>query len=98
MASAPWKPSRPVNTLASGPTSLPPRPIAWYTITGSETIPIPLLNLLKLVENIGSVGVYLTNHILYIIAEGERKFIPTFKEVLTNRKKDPLKCCHVYNF
>ena len=30
-------------------------------------------------------------HILYIIAEAERKWIPTFKEVFTNRKKDPLK-------
>ena len=30
-------------------------------------------------------------HILYIIAEAERKWMPTFKEELTNRKKDPLK-------
>ena len=37
-------------------------------------------------------------HILYIIAEAERKQVPTIKEVVTNRKKDPLKCCHVYNF
>ena len=29
--------------------------------------------------------------VLYIIAEAEGKWIPTFKEVLTNRKKDPLK-------
>ena len=26
---------------------------------------------------------------IYIIAKAERKWIPTFKEVLTNRKKDP---------
>ena len=37
-------------------------------------------------------------HILYIIAEAERKWIPTIKEVVTNSKKDPLKCCHVYSF
>ena len=37
-------------------------------------------------------------HILYIIAEAERKWIPKFKEMLTNRKKDCLKCCHVYSF
>ena len=30
-------------------------------------------------------------HILYIIAEAERKLVSTFKEVLTNRKKDSLK-------
>ena len=30
------------------------------------------------------------NHILYIIAEAERKWIPTIKEVVTNRKKRPL--------
>ena len=37
-------------------------------------------------------------HISYIIAEAERKLVPIFKEVLTNRKKDPLKCYHVYSF
>ena len=42
--------------------------------------------------------VFFLNHILYIIAEAERKLIPTIKEVVTNRKKDPLKCCHVYSF
>ena len=31
-----------------------------------------------------------SNHILYIIAEAERKWIPTIKEVVTNRKKRPL--------
>ena len=30
-------------------------------------------------------------HILYIIAEAERKLIPTIKEVVTNRKKDLFK-------
>ena len=34
-------------------------------------------------------------HILYIIAEAERKWVPIIKEVVTNRKKSPLKCCHV---
>ena len=28
---------------------------------------------------------------IYIIAETERKWIPTIKEVVTNRKKNPLK-------
>ena len=37
-------------------------------------------------------------HISYIIAEAERKLVPIFKEVLTNKKKDPLKCCRLYNF
>ena len=36
--------------------------------------------------------------ILYIIAEAERKWVPTIKEVVTNKKKDPLKCCHIYSF
>ena len=34
---------------------------------------------------------YIIYHILYIIAEAKRKWIPTIKEVVTNRKKDPLK-------
>ena len=34
-------------------------------------------------------------HILYIIAEDERKLIPTIKEVLTNRIIAYLKCRHV---
>ena len=42
--------------------------------------------------------VFFLNHILYIIAKVERKWIPTIKEVMTNGKKDPLKCCHVYSF
>ena len=37
-------------------------------------------------------------HISYIITEAERKLVPIFKEVLTNRKKDPLKCCSLYSF
>ena len=35
---------------------------------------------------------------IYKIAKAERKWIPTIKEVVTNRKKGPLKCCHVYSF
>ena len=34
-------------------------------------------------------------HILYIIAEAERKLIPTFKKVLTNRISAYLKFRHV---
>ena len=34
-------------------------------------------------------------HILYIIAEAERKLIPTIKEVLTNRISAYLKFRHV---
>ena len=45
------------------------------------------------------IYIYIKNiisyHILYIIAEAERKLIPTIKEVVTNKKKDPLKCCHM---
>ena len=36
-----------------------------------------------------------SNHILYIIAEAERKWIPTIKEVLTNRIIAYLKFRHV---
>ena len=32
---------------------------------------------------------------IYIIAETKRKWIPTIKEVVTNRKKDPFKNWHV---
>ena len=35
---------------------------------------------------------------IYIIAEDKRKLIPTYKEALTNKKKDSLKCYHVYRF
>ena len=34
-------------------------------------------------------------HILYIIAEAERNWVPTIKDVLTNRKNTYLKFCHV---
>ena len=34
---------------------------------------------------------YIIYHILYIIAEAKRKWIPTIKEVVTNRKKRPFK-------
>ena len=34
---------------------------------------------------------YIIYHILYIIAEAKRKWIPTIKEVVTNRKKDHFK-------
>ena len=34
-------------------------------------------------------------HILYIIAEAERKWVPTIKEVVTNRKNTYLKFRHV---
>ena len=37
-------------------------------------------------------------HILYIIAEAERKLVPTIKEVVTNRKKHLFKNWHVHNF
>ena len=34
-------------------------------------------------------------HILYIIAEAERNWVPTIKEVVTNRKNTYLKFRHV---
>ena len=55
------------------------------------------------VENCGSfkgfnfIYIYIY-HILYIIAEAERKWVPTIKEVVTNRKKDLFKNWHVHNF
>ena len=35
-------------------------------------------------------------YIFYIIAKAERKWIPTIKEVLTNRKSGYLKFRHIY--
>ena len=32
-------------------------------------------------------NIYIYIHILYLIAEAERKLVPTIKEVVTNRKK-----------
>ena len=54
--------------------------------------------LLIYMSNFVLIGYYLLYHILYIIAEAERKWAPTIKDVLTNKKKDPLKYCHVHRF